>query len=136
MDAHATCHHWLDALTKRLGMEALAPDAEGRVALRLGRHETRLVCSAELEELFSLIRIAPLPSRDRDETIKSLSCGNYAWSGTGGGILSLDEEGWVCLTRRYPLESAEPGNFLEELAGQLVLADFWLDALEGRRELP
>ena len=68
MDAHATCHHWLDALTKRLGMEALAPDAEGRVALRLGRHETRLVCSAELEELFSLIRIAPLPSKDRDET--------------------------------------------------------------------
>jgi hypothetical protein len=136
MDAQTACCNLLEALAGRLGMDTLTPDAEGRISLRLGSHATRLAFSAELEELFSLIRIAPLPAKKRSEAIKSLSCGNYAWSGTGGGILSLDEGGWVCLARRYPLDRAEPGNFLEELAGQLALADFWLDALEGRRELP
>jgi hypothetical protein len=136
MDAHAVYRNLLEALADRLGMDTPLPGAEGRVALRLGSHETRLAFSAELEELFSLFRIAPLPANNRCEAIRSLSGGNYAWSGTGGGILSLDEEDWVCLSRRYPLDRAEPGNFLETLAGQLALADFWLDALEGRRELP
>lgn len=139
MDARGRCESFLAALALRLGLQKLPISEEGGLALRLGRHLAELSFSEEMEELASLIRIAPLPgeagSAERQSGLSSLLRGAYAGTGAGGGILSLDEEGWVCLARRYSL-TVDEGAFLEQFAGQVGLADFWLDALEQRRDLP
>ena len=140
MDARARCELFLDALALRLGLPALSLNEEDGLALRLGRHLAELVYSEEMEELASLIRLAPLPGeaggKERLEALSSLLHGAYAGVGAGGGVLSLDEEGRVCLARRYALADDAEGTFLEQFAEQISLADFWLDALEQRRELP
>jgi hypothetical protein len=139
MDARACYEQFLAALAKRLGLEALSPDARGRLALRVGRHLIEIVCVEDVEEMAGFIRVAPLPgeegSKERLAALSSLLRGSYAGAGAGGGIISLDEEASVCLTRRYAL-AGEEGAFLEQFAEQISLADFWLDALEQRRELP
>ena len=143
MDARARCEHFLDVLALRLGLPNLSLGEEDGLALRLGRHLAELAYSEEMEELASLIRVAPLPGeaggKERLEALSSLLHGAYAGVGAGGGVLSLDEAGWVCLARRYALAALaedDEGTFLEQFAEQISLADFWLDALEQRRELP
>jgi len=139
MDARERCENFLAALAGRLGLKKLPLNPEDGLALRLGRHLAEFAFIEEMEELASLIRIAPLPgeagSTERRSVLSSLLRGAYAGTGAGGGILSLDEGGRVCLAQRYALAGDE-GAFLEQFAGQISLADFWLDALEQRRDLP
>ena len=139
MDPRERCEHFLASLAGRLGLPELPLGPEDGFVLRLGSHLAEIAYNEEMEELASLIRIAPLPgetgSGERQAALSSLLRGAYAGIGAGGGILSLDEDGQVCLARRYALSGGE-GAFIEHFAGQICLADFWLDALEHRRNLP
>ena len=139
MDARECCGQFLAALAARLGLPELTLNPEGGLALRLGRHVAEFAYSEDLEELASLIRLAPPPGDagggERLTALSSLMRGAYAGAGAGGGALSLDEAGQICLARRYPM-SGDEGTFLEQFAGQISLADFWLEALEGKREWP
>ena len=135
----ARCELFLDVLARHLGLTNLSLGEEDTLTLSLGRHLVELAYSEEMEELASLIRLGLPPGQaggqERQAALASLLRGAYAGVGAGGGIISLDEEGRVCLARRYALDGEE-GAFMEQFAEQINLADFWLDALEQRRELP
>ena len=76
-----------------------------------------------------------MPEERRETCLRGLLRGNYAWAGTGGGALSLADDR-VYLSRRYTLFQENAGSFVEKLAVQAHLADFWLEALESGREMP
>lgn len=134
-NARGYCEQLLAALAARLGLGKLTLDENDVILLRLGRHTAALAYSEELEEIFSQIRVALLPGERRGECLRGLMRGNYAWAGAGGGALGLADD-WLYLSRRYALFQENEGSFMEKLAVQVGLADFWLDVMEGRREMP
>lgn len=118
-----------DCITPLLG-EDPSPDfdAEEGITLLLEGVPFDLLLSEESAELLSIARIAPLPDEDaqRREALDELMRGNYAWGGTGGGVLGLDDEsGLVCLCGRFFLPTGTPLEFRETLARQAALAAYW-----------
>lgn len=87
--------------------------------------------SEETGELASCAYIG-MPVEDRrEEALRELMQGNYAWSGTGGGILGLDaDSGLVCLSQRFFPGRETPASFIEKIARQAGLARYWRKRLE------
>jgi hypothetical protein len=131
MDIRAHANTLLAALCEYRGAEAIALDKEDKAGLDMDGRLFVFAYSEELEELLSLAYIAPLPDNaQRGELLRELLRGNYAWAGTDGGILGLDESsGWICLSKRYRPEQLEPGEFLAKIAVQAGLVDHWRKTL-------
>ena len=121
----------LRSLVEYQGVNPVELSAGDLALLPLGGHDFIFVYSEESEELLSLTRIAQLPEEGdrREEALRSLMAGNEAWAGTGGGYVGRDEGGWVCLSRVYRPDQEKQGDFLEKVARQVGLADYWLNVL-------
>jgi hypothetical protein len=135
MDLRAKANELLAALAERLDAGSLSLDGQADAAvLDVGPVPILFALSDDTDELVSVARIAPLPEQGkaRSEALKALMEGNYAWGGTGGGILGQEEEsGFICLSRRHDLTTAMPSDFTEEMQRQRSLACFWLEKLTG-----
>lgn len=117
----------LRALSEYLAADGLTLDENDAALLSLDTFLFAFVYSAENEELASCAYIAPLPEDGRKaDAIREIMEGNYAWAGTGGGILGLDtESGHLCLSRRYEPGGLSPTQFIREVARQLTLCRYW-----------
>jgi hypothetical protein len=131
-DIRARANTLLQALCEYRGVETVTLADEVKVDMDIDGRLFVFAYSEETEELLSLAYIAPLPQNARKgELLRELLRGSYAWAGTDGGILGLDQEnGWVCLSRRYRPERLEPGEFLAKTANQAGLVDYWRKALD------
>lgn len=129
----------LRALAEHLGgADALELDETDAVRLSLGGFLFVLAYSRECEELISVAYIAPLPRDERRPAlIRQIMEGNYAWAGTGGGILGLDEDsGYLCLSRRHVPGSGNASDFIRAVAGQYTLCGYWRGRLEPEQNVP
>ncbi|GHV55281.1 hypothetical protein FACS1894206_09510 [Deltaproteobacteria bacterium] len=125
MNIRTQANELLQALCAHMEVENISLDAEDRAELDIGGRFFVFAYSEELEELLSLADIAPLPQTSRrKELLRELLRGTYAWAGTDGGILGLDEDR-VCLSKRYRPEQEEAGAFIEKIAAQAGLVDHW-----------
>jgi hypothetical protein len=133
MDIRAHTNTLLQALCEYRGVRTVTLDAEDRAELDIGGRLFVFAYIDEMEELLSLAYIAPLPQdARRGELVSELLRGCYAWAGTGGGALGLDEESdWVCLSKRYHPEQEEPNTFLDKVAIQAGLVDHWQKTLSA-----
>jgi hypothetical protein len=133
MDSRAKANALLAVLAGRLSAGSLILDTlTDDAVLEIGPVPIHFALSEDTGELVSVARIAPLPEgrKARSEALAALMEGNYAWEGTGGGILGLEEEnGFICLSRRYDLSALTPGDFTEQTQRQRSLAGFWLEKL-------
>lgn len=128
----------LRALAEHLDADTLELDETDAVRLSLGGFLFVLAYNRECEELISCAYIAPLP-RDarRPALIREIMEGSYAWAGTAGGILGLDEEsGYLCLSRRHVPGGVNAADFIRALAGQYALCRYWRGRLEPEQSVP
>jgi hypothetical protein len=93
--------------------------------------------SEETEELVSCACIGALPAdAKREEILCDFMQGNYAWAGTGGGILGLDaESGLLCLSRRFSPDREVAQGFIEKIAQQAGLAQYWQSRLAPKETI-
>jgi hypothetical protein len=133
MDLRTKANELLAVLAKNVGLGFLSLNKiTDEAVLEIGPVPIHFVLSEETGELVSIARITSLPEerRARSEALVSLMEANYAWSGTGGGILGLEEEsGFICLSQRYNLSAMRPTVFEEQIERQRSLAAFFLEKL-------
>ena len=93
--------------------------------------------SEESEELAACAYIGILPAGGRrEEALRALMEGNYAWAGTGGGILGLEaDSGLVCLSQRFRPDRESAPGFIEKIARQAGLAQYWRKRLEPEQTI-
>jgi hypothetical protein len=133
MDLRTKANELLAVLAKQFGVSSLSLDQlTDDALLEIGPVPIHFALSQDTAEIVSTAHIAPLPDgrRARSEALVAIMEGNYAWGGTGGGVLGLEEEsGFICLSRRYELCVLTPGDFTEQTQRQRRLAGFWLEKL-------
>jgi hypothetical protein len=130
MNTHLQASNLLRALAEYTGEQNLELREDEPLTLTLGGRFFTFVYDGETEELLSMAYVAPLPplsaGQRREETLRDLLRGNYAWAGTDGGVLGLDKDSdWICLSRRCLPEQESPASFRAKVAHQAGLTDYW-----------
>lgn len=128
----------LKALSDFTGMEPLALDENDAALADINGVLFVFAYSDEAEELASCVYVGRPPAGNkRAEVLREVMEGNYAWAGTDGGILGLDPDtGMICLCRRYAPDNANPQDFIEKVARQTALAEYWKKRLAPEQSLP
>lgn len=138
MTAREHANAQLKALSDFAGLAPLALDENDAALADIHGLLFAFAYSDEAEELASCVYIGPPPVGDkREDFLREVMEGNYAWAGTDGGILGLDPDtGMICLSRRYSPDNASDQDFIEKIARQASLAEYWKKRLVPEQPLP
>jgi hypothetical protein len=123
-------------LSSKLGEGTIGLGDQGHSIFSLGETLFSANLAEEAETLVLSALIGPLPTgARRGEALRELAQANFNWGGTGGGVISLEEEtGLVFLQRRFLLPLSRPEDFPGQVANQLTLARHWTKRLDEMTE--
>jgi hypothetical protein len=122
----------LGKLGKELAIAELALDEEHMgQTLAINDFMLYFALSEDTEELLSSIYIAEAPEGPhKEELLLELMRANYAWRGTDGGILGLDEDlEFVTHSQLFYLPLTSEDAFLTVISRQVQLAEYWREVL-------
>lgn len=132
MSIKDTINDLISQFGRQLGIEELALDDNGFCALEFDRAiPLQLQIHPDQERLIVFAEVGFLPEEPAIETTLNLLRANYFWQGTGGGTLSIGEEGAVVLLREVRVEGITYAAFEKLLGTFLDVAEFWQKQLQS-----
>lgn len=128
------CRELLAASAAAVGLADLPePDADGVCRVSDGRVTFGF---AELEEtLLVEARACALPEQGRTRFLSALLRANFLGQGARGGALTVSDDDWVVLFRRFPLEGLTPEALTEEFEAFAAIVFEWRRLAEAYQPL-
>jgi hypothetical protein len=119
--------HLIQSLSDAVG-EPLAIKGETRVHCDFDTFPVLIQYLPDAEQVLLAVPLAEIPEDNREARYRALLHGQYLFHQTGGGALSLDEEGRVaCLQVQKDIRSLTPENFTMLMENFLHIAQYWRD---------
>ncbi|MDR2788734.1 MAG: type III secretion system chaperone [Candidatus Accumulibacter sp.] len=119
--------HLIQSLSEAVG-EPLAIEEGTRVHCDFDEFPLLFQYLPDAEQVLLAVPLAEIPEDDREARYRALLHGQYLFHQTGGGALSLDEEGrFACLQIVKDIRSLTPENFPVLVENFLHVAQYWRD---------
>jgi hypothetical protein len=103
----------------------LAIEEETRVHCSFDQFPVLIQRLPEADQVLLAVPLAEIPEDRREARYRALLHGQYLFHQTGGGALSLDEEGFACLQALQDIRSLTPENFPVFVENFLHIAQYW-----------
>jgi hypothetical protein len=116
----------LGDLANTLGMESLAPDADGYLALTIDGQDVNIQHDEKADEILIFGRLARIADENPFPFYQRLLAGNLFWQGTAGGTLSVEPRSQtVYLARSLAMSPLDLRGLEAMIQGFLDTAAYW-----------